>query len=120
LKQTPLDQEKLRGRATERTHTFAGELSPVHTPPSLTTINGFGFKLYGKSDYDPDTESFMTTHYFVALFVPLFPIARYRVVSSDGSSYKFLGKGKLRGIDKLHIAVFSGLIIYAIKTAGLK
>lgn len=97
-----------------------GDLTPVHTPPSLTTINGIGFKLYGKSEIDPRTNSFMTTQYFVAIFVPLFPVARYRVVSKDGYSYEFLGKGKLRVIDKVHLAAFIAVVLYAIKNAGLK
>ena len=96
------------------------DLSPVRKAPSLTTVNTMGFKLYGKSDRDEETDSYMTTHYFVAMFVPLFPIARYRVISEDGEGYRFLGKGKLRGIDWLHLAVFAVVVIYMIKTAGLK
>ena len=96
------------------------ELSPVSKAPSLFTINGFGFKLYGNSDYDAETDSYMTTHYFVVLFIPLFPTGRYRVSSPDGQSFSFLGKGKLRGIDKAHLVIFACLVIYAIKNAGLK
>ncbi|APV48872.1 hypothetical protein BWI17_03760 [Betaproteobacteria bacterium GR16-43] len=96
------------------------DLSPIDKAPSLTTLNTFGFKLYGKSDYDDETDSYMTTHYFVALFIPLFPIARYRVISDDGDGYRFLGKGKLRGIDWAHMAIFAAIVIYMIKTAGLK
>ena len=102
---------------------FEDELEPVHKAPSLFTLNTFGFKLYGKSDYDVETDSFMSTHYFVALFFPLFPIARYRVISEDGedgTSYRFLGKGRFRGIDKIHLALFAGLVVYLISTAGLK
>jgi len=96
------------------------DLSPIDKAPSLTTVNTFGFKLYGKSDRDVETDSYMTTQYFVALFIPLFPIARYRVISEDGYGYKFLGKGKLRGIDWVHMAVFVAIVFYMIKTAGLK
>ena len=96
------------------------ELTPLRSAPSLATVNGFGFKLYGNSDYDPDTDSYMTTHYFVALFIPLFPVARYRVISSDGSSFRFLGKGRLRTFDKVHLAIFACIVLYMIKTAGLK
>jgi len=99
---------------------WADEVSPVTKAPSLTTINGFGFKLYGKSDYDLQTDSFMATHYFVALFLPLFPIARYRVTSPCYGSYEFLGKGTLRTIDKIHMAIFAAVVIYAIKNAGLR
>ena len=98
---------------------FDDELEPVRKAPSLFTINTFGFKLYGKSDYDPETDSFMATHYFVALFLPLIPIARYRVISEDGHSYRFLGKGKFRRLEFIHLAVFAGIVIYMISTAGL-
>lgn len=98
---------------------WADEVTPVTRAPSLTTINGFGFKLYGKSDFDQQTDSYMTTHYFVALFLPLFPIARYRVSSPTYGSFEFLGKGALRTIDKVHMAVFAALMLYAIRHAGL-
>ena len=99
---------------------FDDQFEPIRKAPTLVTLNAIGFKLYGKSDYEPETDSFMTTHYFVALFVPLFPIARYRVISEDGSSYRFLGKGKLRSFDLAHLALFADVIMYMIATAGLK
>jgi len=80
-------------------------LRPIDAPPSLTTLNGFGFKLYGSSDYDPGSDSFMTTHYLTVFFLPLLPIARYRVISEDGYTYQFLGKGNLRGFDRVHLAI---------------
>ena len=58
------------------------------------TINGFGFTLYGNSDHDPETRSYATTHYFVALFVPIFPIGRYRVINMGGNGYRFLGNSR--------------------------
>jgi hypothetical protein len=100
--------------------TLADGLSPVQAAPSLTTLNGFGFTLYGKSNEDLANGSFMTTHYVVALFIPLLPIARYRVVRLQGDRYEFLGRGKLRGVDILHILVFAALVLYAIANAGLK
>jgi hypothetical protein len=98
---------------------WADEVEPVKRAPSLTTINGFGFKLYGKSDHDQQTDSYMTTHYFVALFVPLLPVGRYRVSSPSYGSYEFLGKGTLRTFDKVHLAIFVAVVLYAIKNAGL-
>lgn len=120
MEQTPKNRRTQSGAGAGPADIFGDELSPMGSAPSLTTINGFGFKLYGKSDYDPETDSYMTTHYFVALFVPLFPLGRYRVISPDGSSYSFLGKGKLRGFDKAHLVIFACIVLYAIKTAGLK
>ena len=98
---------------------FDDELEPISKAPSLFTLNTFGFKLYGKSDYDRETDSYMTTHYFVALMLPLFPVARYRVISEDGEHYRFLGKGKFRQGEKIHLAIFGAIVAYMIATAGL-
>jgi len=87
------------------------ELQPISSAPSLMTINGFGFKLYGSSDYDPDNDSYMTTHYLVVLFLPLVPLARYRVIR-DGNSYAFLGKGRLRTFDKVHLGLAALMVVW--------
>lgn len=55
----------------------------------------------------------MTTYYFAFLFVPIFPICRYRVVSS-GNSYRFLGKAPLRVFDKWHLAVSVAVFLIGI------
>jgi len=81
------------------------DLTPVTKAPSLFTLNGIGFKMYGSSDYDPGTDSYLTTHYLVFMLLPLLPTGRFRVIR-DGNTYQFLGKAPLRMIDKLHIAAF--------------
>ena len=86
-----------------------GDLEPISSAPSLHTINACGFTMYGSSDHRPDG-SYMTTYYFVILAIPLFPIARYRVMHAGGNSYRFLGKGRLRTFDKWHIAITLGAI----------
>ena len=98
---------------------FNEELEPVKEAPMLVEFHSIGFKLYGKSDYDAGTDSYLATYYFVALHLPLFPLARYRVVRKEGDYYHFLGKGKLRQVDKFHIAVFAGLLTFLIAAAGL-
>lgn len=87
-----------------------GDLEPINKAPSLSMINGIGVTLYGSTDKNPSDGSYMATHYFVFFFIPLFPIARYRVIPTDGG-YRFLGKGRLRVLDKWHIAVFLGLVV---------
>ncbi|WP_051974652.1 hypothetical protein [Cupriavidus necator] len=91
-------------------HVVYGDLDPIQSAPSLRTINGVGFSLYGNTDRIPSNGSYLATYYFVFLFVPVFPIARYRVIPSAGG-YQFLGKGKLRGFDKAHIAISLVLIL---------
>ena len=90
---------------------FAG-LIPIKSAPSLQTINGCGFSMYGSSDVDRETGSYMTTYYFVLIFIPIFPIRRYRVIASGGDSYRFLAKGPLRDFDKWHLGIVGVLLLY--------
>jgi len=87
-------------REAARKQRIFGNLKSISSAPSLRTINGFGFRLYGSSDYDEETRSYVTTYYFVGLFLPIFPIARYRVVNMGERGYSFLGKLPLRQADR--------------------
>ena len=97
-------------RHAARRQRVLGNLKPINSAPSLTTWNSIGFKLYGHSDDDPETGSYVTTHYFVALFLPLFPLARYRVTEVD-RGYRFLGKLPLRKGDRWHLGISAALIV---------
>ena len=88
-----------------------GNLEPIDNAPSLYTINGIGTTLYGNYKYDVDSNSYETVLYLVVLFIPLFPIRRYRVINED-DGYRFLGKLPLRHIDRFHIGAFLALIIF--------
>jgi hypothetical protein len=92
--------------------------TPITSAPSLITFNSIGLTLYGHSDFDPATQSYSTTHYFVALFVPLFPIARYRVIKL-GRQYRFLGKLPLRKGDRWHIGISAAVILALIVGAAM-
>lgn len=104
------DLAKVRDSA-HRQRVFA-PLKPISAAPSLRTINGFGFRLYGNTDYHKETNSYASTYYFVGLFVPLIPLARYRVRDTGPSQYSFLGKLPLRRGDRLHQAIFIGAIVW--------
>lgn len=82
-----------------------GELERFASPPMLGTLNGFGFTLYGSSDYDQQSSSYATTYYFTALFIPIFPIARYRVIDAGPRRYSFLGKLPLRTVHRWHLGI---------------
>lgn len=88
-----------------------GDLTPISSAPSLYTINGIGTTMYGSTDHDPASGSHLSTYYFVFLFIPIFPISRYRVIPT-GNGYRFLGKAPLRTFDKWHIAISLGLIAW--------
>jgi hypothetical protein len=86
---------------------------PIKSAPLLQTINGVGFTLYGCTDIDSETNSYLATYYFVFFFIPIFPICRYRVISSGDNSYKFLGKASLSSSHKWHIGISLFLILIA-------
>jgi len=90
-----------------------GDLTPISSAPSLHTINGIGTTMYGSTDHDPASGSYLSTYYFVFFAIPIFPISRYRVIPT-GSGYRFLGKAPLRTLDKWHIAISLGLIAWMI------
>ncbi len=88
-------------------------LKEVTSAPSLTTINGIGFKLLGKSNYDPVTQSFEATHYFVfAWIIPICPTARYRVIQSE-QHYRFMGKLSLQPQDWIPTILVVLFVIYS-------
>lgn len=88
-----------------------GDLTPISSAPSLHTINGIGTTMYGSTDHDPASGSYLSTYYFVFFAIPIFPISRYRVIPT-GNGYRFLGKATLRTFDKWHIAISLGLIAW--------
>lgn len=90
---------------------FFSNLKPISSAPSLSTVNGIGCTLYGCTDKDPESGSYLATYYFVLFAIPVFPICRYRVISTGGG-YRFLGKAPLRTFDKWHLFVSLGLIAW--------
>jgi hypothetical protein len=91
---------------------------PINSAPSLSTVNGIGFRLYGQSDIDHQTGSYAATHYFTVLYFPIFPVGRYRVASAGGKQYNFLGKLPFRTYEKWHLGLAlagaAGLILYIV------
>ena len=90
-------------RASARKQRVFG--ASISSAPTLGTFNGFGCTLYGRSDYDQETQSYTTTHYCVALFVPILPLGRYRVINVGDNTYRFLGKLPLRKADRWHLGI---------------
>jgi curved DNA-binding protein CbpA len=90
------------------------EMKPITSAPSLRTINTVGTALYGRRDYDEATSSYVATLYFVIAFIPLLPLANYRVV--DGNpGWHFLGKVPFSHPQKVHLwAVLAGLSLWVL------
>jgi hypothetical protein len=102
--------------AVRKNHLFHSWLKPISSAPGMGTVNGIGFTLYGCSDMEPTTGSYMTTYYFGFFFIPIFPICRYRV-TRNGRSYCFFGKAPLRLIDKWHIGIVLAHILFVLVPA---
>lgn len=86
-----------------------GNLKPIDKAPTLGSVFGLGLHVYGHTDIDVDTKSYLTTYYFTVLAIPLFPLCRYRVIPTAGG-YSFLGKVPLRTFDKWHLAISVAVI----------
>lgn len=94
-----------------------GDMQPISSAPSLRTINGCGFMLYGHSDpieFNIIEHTYVSTLYFVFFFIPIFPITRYRVSSNFDGSYRFYGKLPLTTGNIIHILISLILIVLAI------
>lgn len=68
----------------------------IGSPPTMSTINGIGTRLYGKRNYDPASQSYIATLYFTFFYAPIFPLSSYRVKDAGGNRYQFLGKVPLK------------------------
>lgn len=74
------------------------QLKPLSSPPSLMLINGFGVGIYGKRDFDQETQTYVKTRCICALFVPLFALAAYRVADAAPRRWYFIGREPLSGL----------------------
>lgn len=68
--------------------------TPLKSAPPMFTFNSVGTGLYGHRDEGPDG-SYVATLCICALFVPLIPLAAYRVQSHGGGQYTFYSKVSL-------------------------
>lgn len=86
-------------------------LTPVKRAPPLFSLLGFGFRLFGQTNKDPKTGSYLSTCYLTALFLPLLPICRYLVIDAGAGKYRFLGKGPLRTLERLYLLLVLSIAV---------
>jgi len=60
--------------------------------PSLSTFNGIGARFYGRRDFDAETNSYITVHWFVFLYFPIIPLACYRISDRGHNLYTIYGR----------------------------
>lgn len=82
---------------------------PDPAPLTLSKTEGFGFHLFGASDPDPKTGSYVSTCSFAMFGIPLFPISRHKVIRIPGG-YRFLGRVPFRDLDKWHLGFFIAVV----------
>lgn len=100
-------------------------MRPLTTPPSLFRVNGIGVSVYGRRDPDEETGTYIKTLCICFLFIPLIPLAAYRVADAANGGWYFLGKERLSGFAKkwnlvlLCAALVGGLnLAWAIHTSS--
>ncbi|MCR4317323.1 MAG: hypothetical protein NUW37_13375 [Planctomycetes bacterium] len=69
-----------------------GFVKPVAKAPALSTVNGVGTMLYGKSELDSRDGTYIATRYITFLYVPVWPLKQYLVRSHSSGSYEFFGE----------------------------
>jgi tetratricopeptide (TPR) repeat protein len=92
-------------------HRVFAQMEPISAAPGLHTINGIGTTLYGRRDEDAQTGSYIATLYFVFFFIPLFPIACYRVIPQGAKSWNFLGKVPYSKREQRHWMMFAAAAV---------
>lgn len=94
-------------------------LTPARGRLWLSTYNGIGASFYGESEPDFVDGSYIATHYFVVVFLPLFPLGQYLVrnatAQDGGQGYFVIGKVPFRLLLSLwsrliSLLVFAGLV----------
>src|SRR5882724_2938862 len=77
------------------------EMRPIKTAPWLGSLNGFGLGLYGKRDFDAESQTYVQTRCICAIFIPLFAVGAYRVADAGHRTWFFFGKEPISFFAKL-------------------
>lgn len=93
-----------------QSHKAFDGMEHLSSPPTMRTINTLGTMLYGRSELDAQTESYVATLYFGVLFLPIFPLSCYRVRDAKPSGWHFLGQVPFRRQQKAHLAISLAVI----------
>lgn len=75
------------------------DMTPIMSPPGLSSVNGIGCTAYGSRDYDSETNTYVKTQCFIVFFMPVFALAAYRVADAQQGWY-FIGRVPLSAFAK--------------------
>ena len=99
-----LDREDTRGTIFEN-------MKQVNRPPVMQTINGVGATVYGRRDFDQETQTYVKTHVLCLVFFPILAIGAYRVRDCETGGWYFIGKVPLSGLAKGYNYLILALIL---------
>ena len=68
------------------------EMRPVKAAPWLGSANGFGLGLYGRRDFDSETQTYVKTRCICVFFIPLLALGAYRVADAGQRTWFFYGR----------------------------
>lgn len=109
-------RERLEERYGNEKDNAAKGMEFLVDAPSLMSFNGIGFGVYGRSNVDKELGTFIVTHYFMFLFIPLLPLRRYLVSKAGPRSYYFYASLPLSIYGKIHtvlgLAAIAAGVIY--------
>jgi hypothetical protein len=91
------------------------DMRPIHKAPSLGTVNGIGTRLAGRRDYDDETGTYVATHCFSIVYVPVVALSAYRVADAGDGGWYFIGRVPLSRFAKIGNAL---LVLLVLGVAG--
>src|SRR5262249_44942538 len=65
------------------------DLQPLQSMPVVRSSHGCGFMMYGHRDHDPETNTYVRTHCFCLLYLPIVALGAYRLADIPGGWYIF-------------------------------
>ncbi len=104
-----MDENELRTRFPD--------LDVSSRSPMMQQVNGFGTRLLFRSEVDRSTRSYVKTLWLTALWIPIAPIASYRVVDAPGGGWFILGRQPLSPVQKaarIGIAAGGAALVFGI------
>jgi tetratricopeptide (TPR) repeat protein len=78
----------------------------IEKAPTMSTVNGIGTRLYGKSDVDRSDGSYVATLYATIFYFPVFPLSCWVVTDAPAKSGWFGGRQSWYFRAKVPLSVF--------------
>lgn len=116
----PQDTQAVRA-VLKRRRLFRAEVRA----PAMFRVNGIGFALHGKEDLNPEDGSYIATHFFTFVFLPVLPVGQHLVIAAEDGGWHCFGKvppsqwvRAWRGLASLAVLAVAGAIGWAVFQGG--